>query len=129
MASNNVCDLFEEARFAVMFARNSISDQRFIQPHEVLRAATFGGAAALGLDQQIGTLDAGKQADLIVVSLANLAQLPVHDVNSAIVFATNARDVRLTVVGGEEIMRDGEFGRVDLREIRNEFDLLVARMT
>jgi 5-methylthioadenosine/S-adenosylhomocysteine deaminase len=66
---------------------------------------------------------------MIVVSLANLAQLPVHDVDSTLVFATNAHDVRVTIVGGEEIMRDGESGRVDLREIRNEFDLLAARMT
>lgn len=107
MASNNVCDLFEEARFAALLARASAAASRFLQPREMIETATIGGARALGLEDEIGTLAPGKQADLIVVSLASVAQQPVHDICSTLVFASNARDVKLTMVAGREIFRDG----------------------
>ena len=71
----------------------------------MLAAATLGGAKALGLDESVGTLEGGKQADIAVVSLANTAQQPVNEVHAALVFASNARDVVLTIVGGTEIYR------------------------
>lgn len=67
VASNNVCDLFEEARFAAFAARNREGSDRFISAREVLEAATLGGAKALGLDHLIGTLEPGKQSDIAVV--------------------------------------------------------------
>lgn len=100
VASNNTCDLLEESRFAALSARNRQGSKRFITAKEMLETATLGGAKALGLDAQIGTLDAGKQADIAVVSLANIAQQPATDVHTAIVFASNARDVVMTMVGG-----------------------------
>ena len=118
MASNNVCDLFEEARFATLLARTADESNRFVQPREMIETATIGGARALGLEDEIGSLEAGKQADLIVVALDNVAQLPIHDINSALVFATNSRDVLLTVVAGEEIVRNGKSLKVDESEIR-----------
>ncbi|MBK8810009.1 MAG: amidohydrolase family protein [Acidobacteria bacterium] len=118
MASNNVCDLFEEARFATLLARTADESNRFVQPREMIETATIGGARALGLEDEIGSLEAGKQADLIVVALDNVAQLPIHDINSALVFATNSRDVLLTVVAGEEIVRNGKSLKVDQSEIR-----------
>lgn len=117
VASNNVCDLLEESRFAALSARNRPGRRRFISPHEVLEAATHGGAKALGLDHKIGTLETGKQADITVVSLAGYAQRPVSDVCSALVFSSNARDVVMTMVAGEEIYQNGESERVDERAI------------
>jgi cytosine/adenosine deaminase-related metal-dependent hydrolase len=70
------------------------------------------------LDDQIGTLEAGKQADVIVIRLNNIAQQPIHDVYSALLFASNARDVRLTLVDGEEIYRDGQALKIDESEIK-----------
>ena len=105
VASNNVCDLLEEARFAALSARSKAGSKRFVSARDVLSAATLGGAKALGLDESVGTLEAGKQADIAVVSLANTAQQPVNEVHAALVFASNARDVVLTIVGGTEIYR------------------------
>jgi 5-methylthioadenosine/S-adenosylhomocysteine deaminase len=118
VASNNVCDILEEARFGVLAARNMPDRMRFIEPEEAIAAATLGGARSLGLETEIGTLEAGKQADLIVVSLESVAQQPVHNVYSALLFASNARDVRLTMVAGEEIYRDGESKKIDETEIK-----------
>ena len=69
----------------------------------MLEAATLGGATALGLDHLIGTLEPGKQADLAVVSLDNIAQQPITDIHAALVFSSNARDVVMTIVAGNEI--------------------------
>ena len=101
VASNNVCDLLEESRFAALAARNRPDSQRFVSAREALTAATLGGARALGLDDQIGTLETGKQADIAVVSLTSLAQQPVTDIHAALVFSSNARDVVMTMVGGK----------------------------
>jgi 5-methylthioadenosine/S-adenosylhomocysteine deaminase len=105
VASNNVCDILEESRFASLIARNREGNKRFITAKEMLETATHGGAKALGLDASIGTLEIGKQADLAVISLMNGAQQPVHDVHTALVFGSNARDVIATIVAGNEIYR------------------------
>ena len=103
VASNNICDMLEESRFASLAARNRQGSARFIQAKEALEAATLGGANALGLDSQIGTLEPGKQADIAVISLSSPAQQPVGDIHAAIVFSSNARDVIKTIVAGETI--------------------------
>ncbi|MEO7538894.1 MAG: amidohydrolase family protein [Pyrinomonadaceae bacterium] len=103
VASNNVCDMLEESRFASLSARNREGSKRFITASEIIETMTLGGAKALGLESIIGTLEMGKQADIAVVSLSNMAQKPISDVHAALVFASNARDVVMTVVGGRTI--------------------------
>ncbi|HMO80865.1 MAG TPA: amidohydrolase family protein [Pyrinomonadaceae bacterium] len=103
VASNNVCDLLGEARFAALTARNRPDSHRFITARDVLRAATLGGAEALGLEDKIGTLEPGKQADIAVVSLSHSAQKPVTDVEAALVFSSNARDILRTMVAGKTV--------------------------
>jgi cytosine/adenosine deaminase-related metal-dependent hydrolase len=105
VASNNVCDLLEESRFAALAARNRQGSAGFVSAQEVLTAATLGGARALGLDGVIGTLETGKSADISVVSLEHPGLQPVTDIYAALVFSANARDVILTMVAGREIYR------------------------
>ncbi len=105
VASNNVCDLLEESRFAALVARNREGSKRFITAKEMLETATLGGAKALGLDADIGSLEPGKQADIAVISLSNIAQQPINDIHTVLVFASNARDVIMTKVAGREIYR------------------------
>ncbi len=128
VASNNTCDILEEARLATLFARNVENSKRFLTAREIVETATLGGANALGLETEIGSLETGKQADLIVVSLDNIAQMPVHDVYSALLFASNARDVKLTMVAGEEIYRDGTATKVDEIEIKAKMREVGAKM-
>ena len=103
VASNNVCDMLDESRFASLVARNREGSARFISAREALETATLGGAKALGLDAQIGSLEPGKQADIAVISLAHTAQQPVGDIHAALVFSSNARDVVTTMVAGKEV--------------------------
>lgn len=106
VASNNICDILEESRFAALTARNRENSKRFISAKETLETATLGGAGALQLDDKIGTLEPGKQADIAVVSLTNTAQQPVNDIHTALVFASNARDVLMTMVAGNKLYRN-----------------------
>ncbi len=103
VASNNVCDMLEEARFAALAARNRQGSGRFLTAKEMLETATLGGAKALGLDHLIGTLEPNKQADLVIVSLNHAAQQPINDINTALICASNARDVVMTVVSGKVV--------------------------
>ena len=103
VASNNVCDMLEESRFAALIARNREGSTRFITAKQMLETATLGGAKALGLDAEIGTLEPDKQADIAVVSLAHTAQTPVNDIHTALVFSSNARDVTMTIVAGRVV--------------------------
>jgi aminodeoxyfutalosine deaminase len=105
VASNNLCDLLEESRFASFAARNHPSAPRFVSATEALELATVGGARALQMDHQIGSLEAGKQADITVVDLSHIAQQPVTDVTNALVFSSTGRDVVLTMVAGREVYR------------------------
>lgn len=128
VASNNTCDILEEARFGILSARNLLSKKRFIEPQEAIETATLGGAKSLGLENKIGTLESGKQADLIVVSLENTAQMPVHDVYSALLFATNSRDVKMTMVAGDVIYKNNKSEKIDETEIKAQMKLIGKKM-
>lgn len=104
VASNNICDLLEEARFAVLAARNRESSARFITPKEALESATLGGAKALGLANIIGSLEPGKQADIAIISLDHPAMQPVGDIHAALIFSASGRDVVKTIVAGNDII-------------------------
>jgi 5-methylthioadenosine/S-adenosylhomocysteine deaminase len=84
---------------------------------DALAMATRGGAAALGLDADIGSVEAGKHADLIVIDRDRPHLLPGLNPYSTIVYAARATDVRTTIVDGEVLVRDGQQVRVDLDEI------------
>ena len=121
VASNNVCDLLEEARFAALAARNRPESTRFISAREALEAATLGGAKAMGLDHLIGSLEPGKQADIAVVSLEYQAQQPVNDIEAGLVFSSNARDVVVTMVAGQIIVPDhSDSGQNDNSRVHTE---------
>jgi len=105
--------MLEEARFAAFAARSRADRSGFVSAAQVLEAATIGGAKALQLNDKIGSLEPGKQADIAVVSLANIAQQPVSDIHAALVFSSNARDVRMTIVAGRELYRDDIVRSVD----------------
>ena len=130
VASNNICDLLEEARFATLLSRlpSTIDNPSSggllpaITAEQALFAATLGGARAVGLDNQIGTLVEGMQADITVVSLQGVHQQPVNNPADALIFSSSGRDVLLTVVAGKEIYREGQVSDVDEAELRSQIE-------
>jgi cytosine/adenosine deaminase-related metal-dependent hydrolase len=113
VASNNTCDVLEEARFALLFSRINTNsgnkNNRIIKAEESLFTATKGGAEALNCNLPIGQLAENSPADLVIVSLNGVHQLPINeDPVNALVFSSSGRDVVLTMVNGKELFRDGQ---------------------
>ncbi|HVG30647.1 MAG TPA: amidohydrolase family protein [Pyrinomonadaceae bacterium] len=129
VASNNTCDILEEARFALLLARSAggLSNLDALTAERALRDATLGGAEALGLDD-CGSLEEGKQADLTVARLDAPHQTPAHDPARALLFASSGRDVTLTVVAGTEVFRDGRVANVDEGRLRARMGEIMRKM-
>jgi cytosine/adenosine deaminase-related metal-dependent hydrolase len=135
VASNNICDLLEEARFATLLSRlPSTIDNPFsggllpgITAEQVLFAATLGGARALGLDNQIGAVAEGMQADIAVIDLNGAHQQPVNNPVEALVFSSSGRDVVMTMVAGKEIYRNGQVVTVSENESESRLAKMVSR--
>ncbi|MES2465487.1 MAG: amidohydrolase family protein [Armatimonadota bacterium] len=113
-------DLFEEMRFAVYGSRARTLSSTSLTARDALRMATLGGATALGLDKQVGSLRHGKQADLCVVRLDGLHMTPTADDNpeAALVYSARASDVLLTMVNGRVLYEVGTYPRLDMGRLR-----------
>ena len=106
-ASNNDLDMFEAMRTAAFLHKVSRSDPRVMPARLALELATRRGAEALGLADRIGSLEQGKQADIITVSVDGARQTPLFDPISHLVYVARGDDVRTTIVAGRILMRDG----------------------
>ena len=126
MASNNNCDLLDETRFAGMIAR--AKDQSFISASQLLETATAGAARALGLQNQIGELKQGLQADFAVVSLNGAHQQPIYDVCDSLIFASSGRDVTMTVVAGREVYSGGRINTLDEERLRARVNEVAVKL-
>jgi 5-methylthioadenosine/S-adenosylhomocysteine deaminase len=105
-ASNNDLDMWEEMDTAAKLHKLATFDPKVITAEEALSLATVGGAKALHMDSEIGSLEAGKRADLVVVDLDALHQTPRYNIYSHLVYATKASDVRTVIIEGRVVMRD-----------------------
>lgn len=106
-ACNNRLDMFTEMRTAALLQKLAHGPEA-LPAGRVLRMATIDGARSLGLAKEIGSIEAGKRADVIVVSLDQLHSTPPGDAVSALVYSAVASDVRATVIDGQVLMRDRE---------------------
>ena len=104
-ACNNRLDMFTEMRTAALLQKLAHGPE-VLPAARVLRMATIDGARALGLGQEIGSIEAGKRADVIVVDLNRIHSSPSRDVVSALVYSAQPTDVRTTIIDGRVVMRD-----------------------
>ncbi|HEX7152376.1 MAG TPA: amidohydrolase [Thermoanaerobaculia bacterium] len=114
--SNNNLDMMEEAASAARLQKVTKLDPKAISARKVLEMATIGGARALNLGDKIGTLEAGKQADVIIVDLQQPKTQPVYSVESAIVYAASGNSVTDTIVDGRILMRNSKVLTVNVTE-------------
>jgi 5-methylthioadenosine/S-adenosylhomocysteine deaminase len=115
-ACNNHLDMFREMQLAVGL-QSIRHSPGILSARDALWMATRSGATALGLDAEIGSIEVGKKADLILINAATPQITPSPDPYSAIVYAANADDVRLTMVDGEILVKDGAPVHLDAVEI------------
>ena len=112
-ASNNDLDMFGEMRTAALLAKGVANDASAAPAAHVLRAATLGGARALGLETEIGSLVAGKLADVVAIDLGGFASAPVYDPVSNVVYASHRDQVSNVWVGGRRVVADRALTNVD----------------
>jgi cytosine/adenosine deaminase-related metal-dependent hydrolase len=115
---NNRLDAFTEMRLAALIQKPRLGPE-VMPAAQVLELATLGGARALGLENDIGSIEVGKCADLIALDLDGPhAQPSEADVVSRIVYSARAADVRHVIIDGRVVVRDGDLKTGDLAEIR-----------
>jgi 5-methylthioadenosine/S-adenosylhomocysteine deaminase len=115
--SNNDFNLFEEMDLSVKLQNVSTLNPQALSAEAALEMGTIGGARALGLDKEIGSLVAGKRADLISVRTDRPHAVPMYNPVSQMVYALKADDVRDVMVNGRLVVRDGQSLTLDQKQI------------
>ncbi|MDX5439333.1 MAG: TRZ/ATZ family hydrolase [Alteromonadaceae bacterium] len=116
-ASNNDLDLFGELKTAAMVAKVVAGDASALSAHRALEMATLNGARALGREQELGSLVAGKLADLIAVDLSDPFLQPVYDPASHLVYSNHGRTVSHSWIHGVPQLQDGRLTRIDVPDL------------
>ena len=127
-ASNNDLDMFEAMRQAAFLHKLVAGDPRAIPAPVALEMATIDGARVLGMEKTLGSLEAGKRADLLVVSMASARQTPMYDPVSHLVYVTRGDDVRTTIVNGRVLMRDRKVLTLDARQVLADARAMAERV-
>ena len=127
-ASNNDLDMWEEMRLAAFLQKVDKMDPEVLSASTVLRMATSGGAAAVGLGDKIGTLAVGMRADVIQVSFDDVHFVPTYDVISHLVYVADEQDVASVTVDGKLLMHDGEFLTINTERVAKEAVELAERI-
>ena len=119
-ASNNDLDMIGEMRTAALVAKAVAQDASAVDAPTALRMATLNGARALGLENRIGSIEPGKEADLVAISFDDIEMLPVYNVISHLVYAGNRRQVTDVWIAGERRLAAGEVVGLDLAALRDK---------
>lgn len=133
-ASGNTLDLFVQMRLLASFHKTWMHDRAAFPAHEIVRMATLGGAEALHLEREIGSLEIGKKADLVILETDAVNMFPIHDPFSAVVYSANASNVRHVFVNGKQLVADKQLTQINLPRLREalademtEFNLQAAK--
>lgn len=126
--SNNDFDLFEEMDLASKLAKVSTLDPTVLPAEKAVRMATIDGAKVLGMEKDIGSLEIGKRADLITISLSAPHAIPAHDVYSMLVYSLKSSDVRDVVIEGRVTVFDRKPQLIDQTGVLREAERRRARV-
>lgn len=128
-ASNNDLDMWEEMDLAAKLHKLTTNDTRVLPADLALALATLGSARALHMEKEIGSIEEGKRADLVVVDLDTPHQQPLYNVYSQLVYATKAADVRTVVIEGRVVMRDRRLLTLDEAQVLRQARLFRQRIS
>jgi 5-methylthioadenosine/S-adenosylhomocysteine deaminase len=117
-ASNNDLSLWEEMDSAAKLHKLTTKDPTAINAREALEMATIRGARAIHQDKDIGSLEPGKRADVIIVGMGGVHQTPLYNVYSHLVYATKASDVETVIINGRIVMQNRRVLTIDERTVR-----------
>ena len=118
VSSNNCTDFFSDLKFAAILHNGANCDPLALLPLDALKMATRDGGVALG--RKTGVIEAGYEADLILVDFSHLNLTPCHSVISNLAYAAHGSDVCMNMARGKVIYKDGDFLTIDLERVRRE---------
>ncbi len=127
-ASNNNLDLLAESRTAALLAKGYAADPCVLNAFQALEMLTINAARALGMEQRLGSVEAGKLADLCAVRLDSLQTTPMYDVVSHLVYAASSQQVSHVWVGGRMLMQDKQFLYMDTGDIMDRANYWATRI-
>ena len=119
-ASNNDLDMWEEMDTAAKLHKLTSGDPKTLPAEQVFEMATIRGARALHLDAITGSIEVGKRADIAIVELDSLNQVPYFNIYSALVYSTKAADVRTVIINGRVVMLDRRLLTLNESVIKND---------
>lgn len=125
-ASNNNLDLFLEMDTVAKLHKVHCLDPTVLDAATVLRMATIDGARALGLGERIGSLEAGKQADVIVLDTRQPHLVPMHHPVSQLVYAARGSDVAAVLIDGRIVMENGRIRTFDVEQVMDDVNRMAA---
>ena len=119
-ASNNDVSMWEEMDTAAKLHKLISGDPKTLSAEQAFALATIGGANALHMEDRIGSIEAGKLADIVIVGLDSLNQTPLYNIYSHLVYATKANDVRTVIINGRVVMLDRRLLTLDENAIKRD---------
>ena len=119
-ASNNDLNMWEEMDTVAKLHKVFTGDPKVISAQQAFELATIRGAQALHLEKEIGSLEVGKRADLLIINRDTLNQIPVYNIYSDLVYATKASDVETVIINGRLVMRDRRLLTLNEVAVKNE---------
>ncbi|HEY3093224.1 MAG TPA: amidohydrolase family protein, partial [Vicinamibacterales bacterium] len=127
-ASNNDLDMFEAMRAASFLQKVATMDPTAVSAKTAVQMATIGGARALGMERQIGSLEAGKRADVIIVRMSAARQTPMYDPISHLVYVTRGDDVQTTIVNGRVLMQNRKLTTLNEAAVLREANVWAGKV-
>jgi len=134
-ASGGSLDMFDHMNFIAFSFRNCDNknsceqdNKSMISSENIIKMATINGAKALGLESDIGSLEVGKKADIILVNFKNIGTVPSYDIFSSLVYNTDGSDVSDSIIDGKIIMKDRILKNINEKEVTKQVNLISKRI-
>lgn len=128
IGSTTTLDMFEEMKTAAYLQKVNTMEPTSINAYEILKMATIEGAKVLGLDNQIGSIEPGKKADLIFIKTDKIHLQPENDVCSNIVYSANGSDVEIVMIDGKVVMQHRKMTNLDEKEVIRHVKKIAKRL-
>lgn len=119
-SSGNTLDLFTQMRMMANFQKTYLNDRSAFPAKEIVRLATAGGARALGLEHEVGSLKVGMKADLTLVETQSVNMFPIYDAYAVLVYSANATNVRDVWVNGVSVVKDKKLTKFSVEKLQSE---------
>lgn len=125
--SGSNLDLFESMKYTALLQKGISEEPTQMPAYEVLKLATINGAKALGLEEKVGNIEEGKQADLIILNLDTVVTKPVNDIVSDIVYNVKGNNIETTIVNGKILMENNKL-KIEENDIYDECKKIIRRI-